>query len=159
MTPQTLTKFTLNLMFLTPFFGGGGSSLLVNKSSWAAFNCGILTSLPTTTLPTEYEANRLTPHFQVLHQFLRQSHLSLGMEVPSGPWNPDPVHGKKFVKIIENWYPVYDFLVKLHLFFLQNAWFLLALFIKTLRKSWNLKPCLWAFMSHKTIPRRRHVPV
>ena len=31
---------------------------------------------PTTTLPTEYEANRLTAHFQVLHRFLRQSLLS-----------------------------------------------------------------------------------
>ena len=50
--------------------------------------------------------------------------LSLGRGVPPGPWNPDPVYEKKFVKIMENWYPVYDFQVKFHSFFHQNAWFL-----------------------------------
>ena len=31
---------------------------------------------------------------------------------------------KKFVKIMENWYPVYDFQIKFHSFFRQNAWLL-----------------------------------
>ena len=50
--------------------------------------------------------------------------LSLGRGMPPGPWNPDPVYDKKFVKILKNWYPVYDFQVKFHSFFRHNAWFL-----------------------------------
>ena len=51
--------------------------------------------------------------------------LSLRREVLPGPWNPDPVYDKKkFVKIIENWYPVRDFQVKFHSFFRQNVWVL-----------------------------------
>ena len=40
--------------------------------------------------------------------------------VPPGPWNPDPVYDEKFVKILKNRHPVYDFQVKFHSFFLQN---------------------------------------
>ena len=50
--------------------------------------------------------------------------ISLGKELPPGPWNPDLVYDKKFVKILKNWYTVYDFQVKFHSFFRQNAWFL-----------------------------------
>ena len=50
--------------------------------------------------------------------------LSLGRRVLPGPWNPDPVYDKKLVKILKNQYPVYDFQVKFHSFFRQNAWFL-----------------------------------
>ena len=50
--------------------------------------------------------------------------VSLGRGVPPGPWNPDPVYDKMFVKILKNWYPVYDFQVKFHSFFCQNAWIL-----------------------------------
>ena len=50
--------------------------------------------------------------------------LSLGRVVPPVPWNPDPVSDKKFVKILKNWYPAYDFQVKFHSVFRQNAWFL-----------------------------------
>ena len=45
--------------------------------------------------------------------------LSLGRGVPPGPWNPDPVYDKKFVKISKNWYPVYDFQVKFDSFFVK----------------------------------------
>ena len=50
--------------------------------------------------------------------------LSLGREVLPGPWNPESVYDKKFVKILKNRYSVYDFQVKFHSFFHQNAWFL-----------------------------------
>ena len=40
--------------------------------------------------------------------------LNLGRGVSPRPWNPDPVYDKKFVKIMENLYPVYDFQVKFH---------------------------------------------
>ena len=50
--------------------------------------------------------------------------LRLGREVLPGPWNPDLVYDKKFLKILKNRYPVYDFQVKFHSFFCQNAWFL-----------------------------------
>ena len=46
--------------------------------------------------------------------------LSLGRGVPPGPCNPDPVYNKKYVKILKNGYPVYDFQVKSHSFFHQN---------------------------------------
>ena len=72
MMPQTLTKFTLNLVLLTPL-SGGGVIITPKQKFLSSFQLWHLTSLPTTTLPTEYEANRLTAHFQVLHRFLRQS--------------------------------------------------------------------------------------
>ena len=31
---------------------------------------------------------------------------------------------KKIVKILKNWYPVYDFQIKFHSFFRQNSWVL-----------------------------------
>ena len=61
-------------------------------------------------------------------------------------WRSDPVYDKKFVKIMENWYPVYDFQVKFHSFFCQNAWFLDPVY-KIFSKSLNLRPCLWELMS------------
>ena len=70
MMPQTSTKFTLNLVLLSPL----SRVIITRKQKFLiSFQLWYLTSLPTTTLPTEYEANRLTPHFQVLHRFLRQS--------------------------------------------------------------------------------------
>ena len=39
--------------------------------------------------------------------------------VSTEPWNPDPVIVKKFVEIVENWYPVYDFQDKFHSFFVK----------------------------------------
>ena len=50
--------------------------------------------------------------------------LSLGRGVLPGPWSPDPVYDKKFVKILKNQYPVYDFQVKFHSLFRKYAWFL-----------------------------------
>ena len=47
--------------------------------------------------------------------------LSLGRGVPPGPRRPDPVYDKKFMKILKNLYPVYDFQVKIHSFFHQNV--------------------------------------
>ena len=44
---------------------------------------------------------------------------SLGREVPPRPWNPDLVYDKKFVKIMENCCPFYDFRVKFHSFFVK----------------------------------------
>ena len=71
-----------------------------------------------------------TKNKRVKHWFCHLHHpwgvldLSLGWGVPPGPWNPDPVYDQKFVKFSKNWYPVYDFQVKFHSFFLQNVWFL-----------------------------------
>ena len=79
--------------------------------------------------------------------------LNLGREVLPLPWDPDPVYDKKFMKIMENWYPVYDFPVKFHSFFRQSAWFLNPVY----RKSLKLRPCLWAD-GRKTIPWRAARP-
>ena len=40
-------------------------------------------------------------------------YLSLGRAMLPRSWNTDPVYDKKLVKIMENWYPVYDFQVKM----------------------------------------------
>ena len=53
--------------FDLPFWG----VIITRKQNFlSSFQLWHLTSLPTTTLPTEYEANPLTLHFQVLHRFL-----------------------------------------------------------------------------------------
>ena len=74
------------------------------------------------------------------------------MEVLPGAWNPDPVYDKKFGKSWKIETLFIDFQVKFHSFFRQNACFL-DLFIKNLRKSLNLRPCLWADC-RKTTPWR-----
>ena len=71
MRPQTLTKFYTKFSAFDPPFGG---VIITRKQKFlSSFQLWHLTSFPTTTLPTEYETNRLTPHFQVLHRFLSQS--------------------------------------------------------------------------------------
>ena len=59
--------------------------------------------------------------------------LNFVREVLPVPWDPDPVYDKKFTKIMENWYPVYDFPVKFHSFFRQSAWFLNPVYRKSLK--------------------------
>ena len=61
-------------MLLTPFREGHHTR---KQKFLSSFQLWHLTSLPTTTPPTEYEANGLTPHFQVQHRFLKQSLLKL----------------------------------------------------------------------------------
>ena len=74
--------------------------------------------------------------------------LSLGREVPPGPWNPDPVYDKMSLKILKNWYPVYDFQFKFHSFFCQNAWFLDPVYKKSSE-----------IFEFETLPQGRYVPV
>ena len=71
-----------------------------------------------------------------------------------GPWNPDPVYDNKFVKIVKNWYSVYDYQVKFNSFIRHNVWFLdpvhkisskisefEALFVSGRSKNHTLKAC------------------
>ena len=67
---EIYTKFSA---FDPPF---GGVIITRKQKFLSSFQLWHSTSLPTTTLPTDYEANRLTSHFQVLHLFLRQSLLN-----------------------------------------------------------------------------------
>ena len=80
------------------------------------------------------------------------------MGVLPQPWNPGPIYDKKFVKILKNRYPVYDFQVKFHSFFHQNAWFLDSIYKKS-SKIFQFETLIMSEMVEKPYPEGWHIPI